>query len=384
MNQTTKVPTQRPVVIVLGPHVDAISGVSSHLGVLFGSHLDNRFTLVHFQVGSEGHTESRPGRLWRLLFSPFALVAAIRRHHATILHLNTSLDARAFWRDLAYMIVARVSRVRVVWQVHGGALPEAFFGSGLKGFLLRGTLRLPDAIVTLSRSELEVYRRFVPHQCVVRIPNAIDVWPYLHRRRARSDPGTPLRLVYLGRLVADKGLDELLRGFASACSSGAPAHLSIAGSGPGAARLKASVTALGLENVSLLGAVTRRQKVGLLGRSDVFVLPSYREGLPYALLEAMAAATAVIVTRVGAIPDVVEEGVHGFFVPVRDAEAIASVISEFARDRDALLRMQIASRHRVATAYGTTHLAAQFGALYTSLCAGGGGTIGAERHMADS
>ncbi len=384
MHETAKMPAPRAVVLVLGPHIDAISGVSAHLGVLFGSQLDNEFTLVHFQVGSEGHPESRFGRWWRLLSSPFALAAAIRRHHATIVHLNTSLDARAFWRDLVFMIIARLSRARVVWQVHGGASPDAFFGSGLKGSLLRSTLRLPDAIVTLARSEQEVYRRFVPEQCVVRIPNAIDPGPYLHCHRTRSDPDSPLRMVYLGRLAADKGLDELVRGFASACRSGSRAHLSIAGSGPGAADLRASIAALELHNVSLPGAVTRRDKVELLAHSDVFVLPSYREGLPYALLEAMAAGTAVIVTRVGAIPDVVEDGVHGRFVPVRDAEAIASIIGEFARDRDALLRMQIACRHRVATAYGAGRLGAQFGELYSSLCAGRHGAIGADRRMADS
>src|SRR5688572_24060619 len=143
---------KRPVVLVLGPHRDAVSGVSTHLNCLFASRLAEEFSLVHFQVGSEGRTERAIGRLARLVVSPLSLAIAICVRRAAIVHLNTSLNAGAYWRDLVYLIVARSCGARVLYQVHGGVLPQQFFrGRALTAFL-RWTLGIPDAIVVLAQS----------------------------------------------------------------------------------------------------------------------------------------------------------------------------------------------------------------------------------------
>ncbi|HYY61090.1 MAG TPA: hypothetical protein VE756_06845, partial [Burkholderiales bacterium] len=88
---------RRPVVVLLGPSRDAISGVTTHLNGLLGSRLATRFDLVHFQVGSEGRREGALGRLARLAASPFLLAATIVRTGAELLHINTSLNAKAYW-----------------------------------------------------------------------------------------------------------------------------------------------------------------------------------------------------------------------------------------------------------------------------------------------
>src|ERR1700682_6008868 len=114
----------RPVVLILGPHRAAVSGVSTHLNLLIDSTLGEDFDLVHFQVGSEGREEGALGKLLRLIASPFALAATIIFRHASIVHLNTSLNPRAYWRDLAYLFVAKSLGARVLYQVHGGRLPR--------------------------------------------------------------------------------------------------------------------------------------------------------------------------------------------------------------------------------------------------------------------
>lgn len=356
-------------VIVLGPALDAVSGVSSHICVLLGSSLARRYEIVHFQVGSQGRSASPQARLMRMLSSPFGLAAAVRRHSAAIVHVNTSLVARAFWRDLVYVLVAKLCGARIVYQVHGGALPHDFAGSGrFAQAALRTAFRLPDAIVVLARVEAAAYRRFMPQQPVLRIPNAVDCRPFFGAGLARSPADAPLRLVYLGHLSAAKGLYELLDGFAEARRNGVAVHLTIAGTGPEEARLRAAAHGLG-SDVSFVGRVAGLEKTRLLGRSDAFVLPSYSEGLPYSLLEAMAAGAAVIVTPVGGIPDVVADGVHGRFVPVRDARALAAAIAELASDRQSLARMRTACRHRIAKAHSSERLGAAFDALYETLSA---------------
>src|SRR5690606_17167889 len=102
--------------LVLAPSREAVSGVSTHLDMLLRSNLAKSFCLVHFQVGSEGRVEGPAGRCLRLLASPFLLAVAILRRNAVLVHLNTSLNPRAYWRDVAYLLVSRLCGVRVLYQ----------------------------------------------------------------------------------------------------------------------------------------------------------------------------------------------------------------------------------------------------------------------------
>ena len=362
-----------PVVIVLGPSRAAVSGVSTHLNVLFGSHLARDFTLSHFQVGSEGRDESAAARLLRLLTSPFALAARILAEQAAIVHLNTSLNRRAYWRDLAYLLVAKLCGARVIYQVHGGALPREFVaGSRLAAALLRATLTLPDAIVLLTQVALAAYRELVPEQRVVALPNGIDVAPYAKLARVPAEPPATLRLVYVGRLVRSKGLREALHGLALARAQGVAASLVVAGSGPDAAPLQACAQQLGLDAaVRFVGPVFDAEKLALYGQADALVFPTWHaEGLPYALLESMAAGVPAISTPVAGIPDVMADGVHGLFVPQHDAAAVCRAIARLAGDRALLADMSTACRQRIAGGYSIERLAGDFSRLYWAICAG--------------
>jgi len=359
---------KRPVVLLLGPSREAISGVVTHVNSLLGSRLAERFRLEHFQVGSEGRDEGPLARAVRLALSPFALGLTVLRSEVEVVHLNTSLNARAWWRDLAYLLVAKACGARVLMQVHGGALGHFAVSFGALGAFLRFALHWPDAVAVLSSIELEAWRRLAPGQNIVVLPNGIDCAPYARRERVARTAGEPLRLVYVGRLVGAKGLEETIEGLRLARSRGVQARLVIAGGGPAEARLREQVRDAGLERaVDFAGPTLGEDKARLFAESDVLCLASHSEGLPYALLEAMAAGVVPLVTRVGAIPDVVTEGVHGHFVPSRDPGAIADALGDLAHGRDSLARMSAACRQRVAAAYSIERAVAGLAALYRSL-----------------
>jgi glycosyltransferase involved in cell wall biosynthesis len=359
-----------PVVLLLGPHRAAVSGVSTHVNLLMDSALGEDYDLVHFQVGSEGRDEGTLGKLMRLLASPFFLAASIVFRHVSVVHINTSLNPRAYWRDLVYLLVSKMLGARVIYQVHGGALPRDFFKESvfLTAFL-RVTLRLPDLVVVLAKCELEAYREFVPRQKVVVLPNGIDCRPYSSVPTVRTHSAEPLRLVYVGRIAREKGLYETLQGMRLAHELGTAARIVIAGAGPEEARLRRYAQALGIApHVCFAGPVFGTDKVKLLGGADVMVLASYSEGLPYALLEGMAAGIPVIATPVGAIPDVVSDGIHGFLVPSRDGKAIAEAIAVLAGDRERITWMSRACRRRIRAAFSIERLAQEFAFHYASLC----------------
>lgn len=359
--------TNRPTVALLGPSLGAVSGVSTHLQQMFSSALAVAFDLEHFQIGAEGRREGRAMALWRYATSPATLLYYLLKASPKIVHLNTSLEPKAFWRDTVYMVVAKLLRRKVVLQVHGGALPQNFLGTSWAAHaLLRVILKMPDALVVLAEVEKVAYGRFLPGQSIFSIPNAIDLAEYRGFAPKRYDRDV-VRAVYIGRLAADKGVWEVVQAMRILRSHGCDAiTLDIAGSGPYEAEIRAAIVDAGLDGtIRMLGPVFGEAKHRLWEEADLFVFPTFhREGLPYAVLESLASGTPMITTDVGGIVDVIRDGVQGKIVPPRDADRLAIVLQDVIRDREWL---RAASRQCIARAraeYGVDRLARQFAELY--------------------
>lgn len=358
-----------PLILILGPDRQASSGIGMHLERLFDSDLARLFRLKHFQVGHHRPTESWLARVGRHLSSPFRLAVTLAAEKTAIVHLNTSLNWQSYWRDLPYLLVARLSGARVIYQIHGGDLAQQFATQKrLPAALLRAALRWPDAIVVLARNEREVYRNFVPGQSIRLIPNAIDYRPYAKLPGKRPTTSSRLQLLYIGRLARDEGIFDALQGLKLARNQGIAAHLTVAGDGPDEKAVFKRVEDLALTAaVSFVGPVSGDARLKCFVAADLLLLPSYAEGLPYALLEAMAAGVPAIATRVGAIPDVLLDGVHGLFVAPGDARAIGQAISRLATNRHLLQQMSSASRKRIAQNYSVQRLVREFAQLYAEL-----------------
>jgi glycosyltransferase involved in cell wall biosynthesis len=363
-------PSKQKGVVLLGPSRAAVSGVSTHLNQLFDSELRALFELHHFQVGGEGREETLFRTIARLAVSPFALARAIVRTRAAIVHINSSLEPKAYWRDIAYLAVARLMRRKVVWQGHGGALPSDFLPGALGRMWLRWTLSAADAVVVLAQAERENYERFLSPERLAIIPNAIQMPATTEPVPVRgANPDVTLRLVFVGRLARDKGIFEVLEAMRLLDRNRYPVHLTVVGSGECDVELREMTVRCGLEEcVSFRGVVFGKDKTLLWVAADLFVFPTYhREGLPYALLEAMAAGTVPVVAPVGAIPDVVTDGEHGVFVPPRDPSTLAQTIAHLFDNRHAVAAMSAAAQRRIREAYSLPRLARDFAELYGKL-----------------
>lgn len=351
-------------VLLLGPALNAVSGVSTHLNQLLGSDLSRDFCLKHFQVGSEGHGESRLAAIGRYIFSPLILLYQIILLRPDIVHLNTSIEPKAFWRDLVYLLISKSVGRRVVYQVHGGALPEDFCGGRkLRRIFFNWGLGLPDIVVLLASIEFKAYQEFGIRTPLEVIANAIDTEPYKGYQEKRFN-GPGLRLVYIGRLAEDKGIMELIE--AMDLIHDTAVTLGIAGSGPFEASLKKKVQILGLQDrVRFLGPLFGKRKLDFWMQAELFVFPTYhREGLPYTILESIASGTPMVTTRVGAIPDVIEDGVHGVLIHGHTPPEVAAAITMLLNDRALLNRMAYAGIKRAKKMYSVDRLAKQFSNVY--------------------
>jgi Glycosyltransferase len=353
-------------IVLFGPSLDAVSGVSSHVKLLMASSLADRYKLMHFQVGREGRAENKWQRMARFAFSPLQLAVFLVRKKPRIVHINTSMDRKAFWRDLTYLIVARLLGCRVVNQFHSGSAPQSLFSSPLLSSILKRFLLASHVVTVLSSGAVRSHRAFDSRIAVELVPNAIDTKGLLDVERERPVGGAPLRLVFVGRIIRSKGLFESLAALKLLKDQGLGFELRVAGSGPDEAEVLESIARLGLTSeVTLLGPVFGAEKDRLWLGSDVQVFPTYHnEGLPYSILESMAAGCVPITCPVAAIPDVMRDGVHGLFVPAHDPAAVAAAIRRLADNRAELLCMSAAGRQRIAENYTVDRLAARFGEIY--------------------
>jgi len=120
------------------------------------------------------------------------------------------------------------------------------------------------------------------------------------------------------------------------------------------------------DNVEVFSWMDTIERDALLARADAFLLPSYAEGLPMSLLEAMANGLAPICTPVGSIPEFVRDGVNGLLVPPGDTDKLAAAIERLVRDRDARMRMARIARATVEP-LSLTRYAQRLTSIYRSL-----------------
>lgn len=352
--------------------MQAVSGVSTHLRMLRDSALSESIRFLHFQVGSEGRAVNTSlRRAFRFALAPVGFAAFLLRHRPDVVHLNTSLVPRSYWRDLLFLVVAKLLRRKVVYQIHGGALPQDFFPDSPRlTNLLRKVLESVDAVVLLAQSELAAYRAFVPSVRLELVANGIEPTE-LAREGLESKSAGPLRLAYLGRLATDKGVFDTLDALDLLAREGRSITLTVAGTGPDEERLRAKTEELSLGSlVRFAGPVFGKAKDELWRDADIFVLPTYGEGLPYSLLEAMAAGAVPVTTPVGGIPDVLTDSVHGLLVRPMDPAGLAAAIGKLDDDRHLLASMAAAGRERILARYTVARLAEDFESLYSSVLRG--------------
>jgi glycosyltransferase involved in cell wall biosynthesis len=143
------------------------------------------------------------------------------------------------------------------------------------------------------------------------------------------------RLLFVGRLASVKGLPVLLEALAEIVKDRPDVKLTIAGDGPDRAALESMAARLNLTaNVAFSGYRSQAQVRELLQQTDVFVLPSFAEGVPVVLMEAMAAGVPVVTTRIAGIPELVEDGVSGSLTSPGDAQNLRSAIVRLLEDPD--------------------------------------------------
>jgi glycosyltransferase involved in cell wall biosynthesis len=193
--------------------------------------------------------------------------------------------------------------------------------------------------------------------------------PAVYTPATRADDGT-FRVLSVGRLVSAKGHGVLLEGVAIAARNGVAIELTIVGDGPRRDRLEALTVELGIgEQVTFAGAVAQDHLPAMFAAADAFCLPSFAEGLPVVLMEAMATGLPAVTTGVMGIPELVVDDENGLLVPPGRADLVADALVRLARDPELRARLGRAGRARVVEAFDIRREARRLHDLFAEFAA---------------
>ena len=226
----------------------------------------------------------------------------------------------------AMCILARFARRGVVLRLGGGNLVTQCDHNPFARYWLRAVLHQVHVLCTQSAywtSYFENYREVQGKTVEVANGIVIGTSPDLSRRPSRG------RLVFVGWVTREKGLFEALEVLACVRRHHPSATLTVVGGGRDLEAFRDHVRDRDLtEAVRLCGWLDGHQVRRILRDSDVFLFPSHFEGLPNAVIEAMAAGLPVIATRVGGVPDLIRHGENGFLVDVGDVDTMTAHVTD--------------------------------------------------------
>lgn len=295
------------------------------------------------------------------------LLRIVREFNPDVIHGNSSKAG-----GLA-VLAGRLARVpRIVFTSHGWAFNEQrpLWQKAVIGLFHYATVLLSHVTICVSHALVRDARwmPFVAHRFHV-IHNGISSIDFLSKEKAReilAPKSTSTTWIgTIAELHPTKGLDVLIDAFALLAAKDPSPILVIMGGGEEESRLRGSIERQGLsERIVLTGFVNNAQTY--LSALDVFVLPSRSEALGYVLLEAGLAGLPAIGTRVGGIPEVLEDGVTGLLVPPGDPHALAAALTAVVADSSLRVRLGTALNQKVLSAFSTEAMATETLALYTA------------------
>ena len=283
--------------------------------------------------------------LKRLYIYVLSIVSILRNFFIKkkkIAHVHMS-SRTSFYRKSILIILLKMMRIPVFIHLHAGEF-HIFYEDELNGSLqkfVKYTFGLADRTILLTNSWQEWYCQ------VIKLNNSIVVYNGVkdyYNKNAKPLHERDNIILFLGKIGKNKGIFDLLYAFKIVVESIPDATLLIGGDGE-IDNAKNIINDLKLENnVNLLGWIDDKTKFDLLNQSKVYILPSYNEGLPMGILEAMSAGLGIVTTAVGGIPEAVTDDKNGLIVTAGSKDEIAKAIETLLTDDKLLDRLGHESR----------------------------------------
>ena len=301
-------------------------GIANYCRVL-RKHKDSYKGMTFFEIDIK--SQSLPGILFEATTEIIRFAVQLGNTDVKLFHLNTCLLRRAVLRDGVLLILAKCFGKRVIvfwhgWQVSTERTILRCFSS-----LFRFVFNRADLTLVLAN---EVRRKLlgigVTHPIL--ITTMLFDRNLILKEKASGNHGKTQRLLFMGRLVKEKGIYETIEAFKILKEEFKDISLDVAGDGPELTTLKKKYEQI--DALQFHGYVHDKDKYKLMVKSNIFVLPSYREGMPNSIVEAMACGLPIVTCPVGGLKDFFVHGEHGYLLNNNNPKELAQLISNLIKD----------------------------------------------------
>lgn len=256
--------------------------------------------------------------------------------HPHVIHLASS-GGLGVVRDITICITAKLFRTPLVYHLHFGRIPQIAATNTLEWRLLTLSLLLANVVICITPQTYTTIINSFPNIWLEYIPNPVDNFNSLQSTESASHKK---QVLFLGWVIPTKGIDELVQAWAKIHSR--DWELLIVGPGKTSYQ-KELTTRYRPNNIKFIGEVQHIQAIQLISQSEIFVLPSYTEGFPNVILEAMICGKPIIATSVGAIPDILFPNC-GILIDSQDVESLEVALIELMSNKT--LRDELGARAR--------------------------------------
>lgn len=313
-----------PKVIFAMPLGPPYGGMTTHSRLFLASSMFSGGRSVLFDTTPPA---GEPNVVARFLYSCLntgRLLRLVRRERADVVHFMTS-DYLGFYEKSAMALLCQLFGARSVLHPVGSFVN--FYGRAEWGRpVIRFILRRIAAVAAVQERVQSYIRALAPDTPVWLIPNPVDCRLFTPPVPAPSDTGK-VRIVFCGAVVEGKGIFDLLEAARLFRARLQRAEIIVLGDGPALNECERRVRDYELRGlVELKGFVDERTVRGYLLASHIFCLPSYSEGMPISVLEAMATGLPIVATSVGGIPFAVRQGFEGWLVPPGDVDGLGRAL----------------------------------------------------------
>ena len=338
-------------VIVIGPNPDLFGGISQYVSGILSSSLKEKYNLIHCEVGIG--KEGKPGlisALMRMFKQLYSMYLILINKKIDLVHIHTA-SRRSFWRYFTFIFLLKIMDTKIVLHMHGAKFKEFYSGHSFIGkYIICSIIEICDSMILLSKVWHSFFDKIVPSVVKDVIEPTVEMaqenFVNLDKASKLRDNTNIVKVLYFGGLSERKGLKVIIEASRFLRNKN-KISLIIAGA---VQNSEISLVRDLINNSKDLGDrfkikynVSKEEKTDLFLESHIYILPSYAEGLPATLIEAMSFQLPVITTPVGSIPEIINKE-NGILVKPGDSKGLADAIVNLSENP--VLRKKMGSSNR--------------------------------------
>lgn len=317
-------------VLIIGSNRNVKGGITS----VIDRYLEYKFTSTKITFLPTYIEESTIKKLNFFYSSVFKYIKKLLCNEFDIAHIHMSYRG-SFFRKLIIVFLSKIFNKKVILHLHGSEFKMFYDNSDrITKLLIRYILRSSSVVITLGDYWKKVVEDIEPTVCTEVFRNAVNIPKYKVNLNNEK-----FNVLFLGVLIKRKGIYELIEAIKimrdKNLLESARLNFLIGGTGPEESEVLKKIDKYGLNDyIEMLGWVDEKDKEDICKKSQLLVLPSYNEGLPMSILEAMSYGMPVIATDVGSINEVVVNDFNGYLIDVGDSITIVKRVVELIENKE--------------------------------------------------